>query len=212
MTITVREVMQTSPVIPVMVIDDINDAVPMAQALVSGGLRVLEITLRTEVALEAIKIIKAEVPEALVGAGTILNPAHLEQALLAGSEFIVTPGTTVNLLDAAADIAVPFLPGVSTGSDVMRLLERGFEAMKFFPAQAAGGTAMLKSFAGPFGQVQFCPTGGINLSNAKSYLALNNVACVGGSWMLPAAAIKQKDWASVRQLAAEASALGSSAS
>lgn len=207
MSITIQHVMTTSPVMPVMVINNLDQAVPLAHALVAGGLKVLEITLRTPVALEAIKRIKAEVPGAIVGAGTIINVQTLHQAIDAGAEFIVSPGVTDSLLDAALATGVPLLPGVITPSEVMRLLERGIQAMKFFPAEAAGGIPMLKSLGGPLPQVTFCPTGGVTPSNAPQYLALSNVACVGGSWMAPADLVDAGDWAEITRRAAEAAAL-----
>ncbi len=207
MTVTIKEVMTTSPVMPVMVINNLENAVPLAKALVEGGLKVLEITLRTPVALDAIRLIKAEVPGAIVGAGTIINVQTLHHALDAGAQFIVSPGVTENLLDAALETSVPLLPGVITPSEVMRLLDKGITAMKFFPAEAAGGIPMLKSIGGPLPQVTFCPTGGVNPKNAPEYLALNNVACVGGSWMAPADLVDAGDWAEITRRAAVASAL-----
>ena len=207
MTVSIKEVMTTSPVMPVMVINHLESAVPLAKALVEGGLKVLEITLRTPVALDAIRAIKAEVPGAIVGAGTIINVATLHHAIDAGAQFIVSPGVTENLLDAALETSVPLLPGVITPSEVMRLLDKGIQAMKFFPAEAAGGIPMLKSIAGPLPQVTFCPTGGVNPKNAPEYLALSNVACVGGSWMAPAELVDAGDWAEITRRAAEAAAL-----
>jgi 2-dehydro-3-deoxyphosphogluconate aldolase/(4S)-4-hydroxy-2-oxoglutarate aldolase len=207
MSVTITEVMNTSPVIPVMVINNLDQAVHLAQALVDGGLKVLEITLRTPVALEAIRRIKAEVPNAIVGAGTIINIQTLEQALEAGAEFIVSPGVTDNLLTTALASGIPILPGVITPSEVMRLLDKGITAMKFFPAEAAGGIPMLKSLSGPLPQVTFCPTGGVNPKNAPAYLALSNVACVGGSWMAPAELVDAGNWAEITRRAAEATAL-----
>ena len=207
MAITIKEVMTTSPVMPVMVINHLDQAVPLAKALVDGGLKVLEITLRTPVALDAIRKIKAEVPGAIVGAGTIINTETLQQAIDAGAEFIVSPGVTDTLIAAALKTGVPILPGVATSSEVMKLLELGITAMKFFPAEAAGGIPMLKSFGGPLPQVTFCPTGGVNPKNAPDYLALKNVACVGGSWMAPAELVDAGDWDEIRRRAAEAAGL-----
>lgn len=207
MAVTIKEVMTTSPVMPVMVINQLDQAVPLAKALVEGGLKVLEITLRTPVALEAIRKIKAEVPGAIVGAGTIINTETLQQAIDAGAEFIVSPGVTDTLIAAALKTGVPILPGVATSSEVMKLLEMGVTAMKFFPAEAAGGIPMLKSFGGPLPQVTFCPTGGVNPKNAPEYLALKNVACVGGSWMAPAELVDAGDWDEIRRRAAEAAGL-----
>jgi 2-dehydro-3-deoxyphosphogluconate aldolase/(4S)-4-hydroxy-2-oxoglutarate aldolase len=207
MTVSINEVMTTSPVMPVMVINNLEQAVPLAKALVAGGLKVLEITLRTPVALDAIRRIKSEVPGAIVGAGTIINIETLNKAIEAGAEFIVSPGVTDSLIDAALASGVPILPGVATSSEVMRLLEKGITAMKFFPAEAAGGIPMLKSFGGPLPQVTFCPTGGVNPKNAPEYLALSNVACVGGSWMAPADLVDAGDWAEITRRAAEAASL-----
>ena len=210
MAVTIKEVMTTSPVMPVMVINQLDQAVPLARALVEGGLKVLEITLRTPVALDAIRKIKAEVPGAIVGAGTIINTETLQQAIDAGAEFIVSPGVTDTLIAAALKTGVPILPGVATSSEVMKLLELGVTAMKFFPAEAAGGIPMLKSFGGPLPQVTFCPTGGVNPKNAPEYLALKNVACVGGSWMAPADLVDAGDWDEIRRRAAEAAGLQNS--
>jgi 2-dehydro-3-deoxyphosphogluconate aldolase/(4S)-4-hydroxy-2-oxoglutarate aldolase len=207
MTASIKEIMTTSPVIPVMVINQLELAVPLAQALVNGGLKVLEITLRTSAALEAIRRIKAEVPGAIVGAGTIINTRTLDQALEAGAEFIVSPGVTDDLLDAALASGIPILPGIVTPSEVMRLLERGITAMKFFPAEAAGGIPMLKSIGGPLPQVLFCPTGGVTPKNAPDYLALSNVACVGGSWMAPADLVDAQNWTEITRRSLEASRL-----
>ncbi len=207
MTASIKEIMNTSPVVPVMVIHKLEHAVPLALALVEGGLKVLEITLRTPVAIEAIKKIKAEVPGAIVGAGTVINLATLKLAIDAGSEFLVSPGVTESLIDAALKTGVPILPGVISPSEVMRLLEKGVTEMKFFPAEAAGGIPMLKSIGGPLPQATFCPTGGIIPNNAKDYLALPNVACVGGSWMAPADLVDAEDWAEITRRAAEAASL-----
>jgi len=197
--------MNASPVIPVMVINNLEHAVPLAHALVEGGLKVLEITLRTPVALEAIRSIKAEVPNAIVGAGTIINIDTLNQAIDAGSEFLVSPGVTNSLINHAINSGVPILPGVATPSEAMKLMEKGITAMKFFPAEAAGGVPMLKSIGGPLPQITFCPTGGINPENAKQYLALNNVACIGGSWMAPANLVDAEDWDEIKKRAEQVS-------
>jgi len=204
MTASIKEIMNTSPVVPVMVINKLEHAVPLAEALVKGGLKVLEITLRTPVAIDAIKRIKAEVPGAIVGAGTVINLETLRLAIDAGSEFLVSPGVTESLLDAALKTGVPILPGVISPSEVMRLLEKGVTEMKFFPAEAAGGMPMLKSIGGPLPQATFCPTGGISPSNAAEYLALSNVACVGGSWMAPADLVDAEDWTEITRRAIEA--------
>ncbi|MEV4038227.1 bifunctional 4-hydroxy-2-oxoglutarate aldolase/2-dehydro-3-deoxy-phosphogluconate aldolase [Streptomyces umbrinus] len=201
-------VLELAPVVPVVVVDDVSDAVPLARALVAGGLPAIEVTLRTPVALDAIRAIADGVPEAVVGAGTVISPEQVAQSVAAGARFLVSPGWTDVLLDAMKASGVPFLPGVSTTSEVVALLERGVSDMKFFPAQAAGGTAYLKSLAGPLPQARFCPTGGIGPAVAPEYLALPNVLCVGGSWMLPADAIAGGDWARVEALAREAAGLG----
>jgi 2-dehydro-3-deoxyphosphogluconate aldolase/(4S)-4-hydroxy-2-oxoglutarate aldolase len=207
MTESIKDIMYTSPVVPVMVINKLEHAVPLAHALVEGGLKVLEITLRTPIALDAIKRIKAEVPGAIVGAGTVINVDTLQKAIDAGSEFIVSPGVTESLIDAAIKSGVPILPGVISPSEVMRLMEKGITEMKFFPAEAAGGIPMLKSIGGPLPQVTFCPTGGISLKNAADYLALSNVACIGGSWMAPADLVDKEDWDEIKRRATEAAAL-----
>ncbi|AZM52968.1 keto-deoxy-phosphogluconate aldolase [Streptomyces sp. WAC 01529] len=200
-------VLDLAPVVPVVVVDELGDAVPLARALVAGGLPAIEVTLRTPVALDAIRAICAEVPGAVVGAGTVLSARHVADSVGAGARFLVSPGWTESLLAAMAGSGVPFLPGVSTASEVVALLERGVSEMKFFPAEAAGGTAYLKSLGGPLPQARFCPTGGITSGTAPAYLALENVGCVGGSWMLPADAVAAKDWARVESLAREAAAL-----
>ncbi|KOG89232.1 bifunctional 4-hydroxy-2-oxoglutarate aldolase/2-dehydro-3-deoxy-phosphogluconate aldolase [Streptomyces varsoviensis] len=200
-------VLDLAPVIPVVVLDDAADAVPLARALVAGGLPAIEVTLRTEAALDAIRAIAAEVPEAVVGAGTVLNPAHVDAAVAAGARFLVSPGWTPRLLASMKSSGVPFLPGVSTTSEVVTLLDQDVTEMKFFPAEAAGGTPYLKSLASPLPQARFCPTGGITLTSAPAYLALPNVACVGGTWMLPSEALRAKDWTRVENLAREAKTL-----
>ena len=206
MTTAIRQIMQTGPVIPVLVIDDVDQAQPMAEALVAGGIRVLEVTLRTPAALEAIRRMK-QVPGAIVGAGTVLNPGQLLESIQAGAEFIVSPGLTEPLGRAAVASGIPFLPGIANAGDIMRGLELGLSHFKFFPAEASGGVAALKGFAGPLPMARFCPTGGIDMHKAPSYLALPNVACVGGSWMLPNDAIQARDWARIGQLAQAASQL-----
>ncbi|MDP9862308.1 MULTISPECIES: bifunctional 4-hydroxy-2-oxoglutarate aldolase/2-dehydro-3-deoxy-phosphogluconate aldolase [Streptosporangium] len=196
-----------APVVPVVVIDDLEAAVPMARALVAGGLPVIEVTLRTADALQAIERIAAEVPDAVIGAGTIRTPADVAASVAAGAGFLVSPGSTPKLVDAMEASGVPFLPGVATASEVMALAERGLTEMKFFPAEAAGGLPYLKSLGGPLPDVRFCPTGGIKLSTAPGYLALPNVGCVGGSWLTPADALATGDYARIEKLAAEAAAL-----
>ncbi|MFD1934449.1 MULTISPECIES: bifunctional 4-hydroxy-2-oxoglutarate aldolase/2-dehydro-3-deoxy-phosphogluconate aldolase [Nonomuraea] len=196
-----------APVIPVVVVDDVETAVPMARALVAGGLPVIEVTLRTACGLEAIARIAAEVPGAVVGAGTIRTSADIAASVESGARFLVSPGTTPALLDAFVAAGVPFLPGAATASEVMALAERGLDELKFFPAEAAGGLPYLKSLAGPLPDVRFCPTGGIRPETARDYLALPNVGCVGGTWLTPADALASGDWARVEKLAAEAAAL-----
>jgi 2-dehydro-3-deoxyphosphogluconate aldolase/(4S)-4-hydroxy-2-oxoglutarate aldolase len=184
MTSAIQQIMRTSPVIPVLVIEDVAHAEPVARALVAGGLKVLEVTLRTACALDAIAAMK-RVPGAIVGAGTVLNPQDLAAAISAGSEFIVSPGLTDTLGKAAVASGIPFLPGVANAGDIMRGLDLGLSEFKFFPAETSGGRPALKALAGPFGQVRFCPTGGITLASAPEWLALEPVLCVGGSWMVP---------------------------
>ncbi|OKK18727.1 bifunctional 4-hydroxy-2-oxoglutarate aldolase/2-dehydro-3-deoxy-phosphogluconate aldolase [Streptomyces sp. NBC_00341] len=200
-------VLDLAPVVPVVVLEDAADAVPLARALVAGGLPAIEVTLRTAAALDAIRAIAAEVPDAVVGAGTVISARNVSDTVAAGARFLVSPGWTDALLNAMKASGVPFLPGVSTTSEVVALLERGVTEMKFFPAEAAGGTAYLKALSAPLPQARFCPTGGISLASAPSYLALPNVGCVGGSWMVPADAVAAGDWARVERLAAEAAAL-----
>ncbi|MFB7546114.1 bifunctional 4-hydroxy-2-oxoglutarate aldolase/2-dehydro-3-deoxy-phosphogluconate aldolase [Streptomyces sp. NPDC056154] len=200
-------VLDLAPVVPVVVLEDAADAVPLARALVAGGLPAIEVTLRTAAALDAIKAIAAEVPDAVVGAGTVISVSNVSDTVAAGARFLVSPGWTDALLDAMRASGVPFLPGVSTTSEVVALLERGITEMKFFPAEAAGGTAYLKALSSPLPQARFCPTGGISPALAPSYLELPNVGCVGGSWMIPAEAVAAKDWARVERLASEAAAL-----
>ncbi len=204
----VAELLALGPVIPVIVIEDENTAVPMAQALLGGGLRVLEVTLRTPAGLPGIKRIAEEVPDAVVGAGTVLTPADVSATVAAGARFLVSPGSSKELIRAMLDSGALPLPGTATASEVMALLDQGLNHMKFFPAQPAGGVPYLKSLAGPLPMVRFCPTGGITPETAPQFLALKNVACVGGSWMLPADALAAGDWARVRDLAQQAAGLG----
>lgn len=196
-----------APVIPVLTIERTVDAVPLARALVKGGLPVLEVTLRTPVALDALRAMAAEVPEAILGAGTVLNGEHLDQARRAGARFLVSPGCTQALAAAAVASGMPFLPGVQTVSEAMELNDRGFRLMKFFPADQAGGLGWLKAVAAPLAGLRFCPTGGIGADTASSYLALANVACVGGSWVAPREAVAAGDWQTVERLAAAAAGL-----
>ena len=204
---TAQQVMQDAPVIPVIVLSALEQAVPMARALVAGGIRMLEVTLRTPVALACIEAIAKEVPEAVVGAGTLRGAADAQAAALAGARFAVSPGYTHAVGKACHDLGLALLPGVATGSEIMMAQEDGYTALKFFPAMQAGGTAMLKAWSGPFNDVKFCPTGGVTPQNAAEFLALPNVACVGGSWITPADALATGDWARVTRLAAEAAAL-----
>lgn len=199
--------LDVSPVIPVVVLEDADHGVPLARALAAGGVRIVEVTLRSPAALPAIERIAAEVPDVLVGAGTLTSAADVKDAAAAGARFLVSPGSTPALLGAMSDTGLPFLPGVSTVSEVLSLLERGIAELKFFPAEAAGGRAFLKSIAGPLPQVRFCPTGGITPITAPEYLALTNVGCVGGSWLAPADALLSGDWTCVKQLATDAIAL-----
>ncbi len=199
--------MRLAPVIAVVVIERIKDAVPLAQALVAGGIRAIEITLRSKVALDAIRAVAANVEGAVVGAGTILSPQDLQAAENAGARFAVSPGITPTLFAAATDIALPYLPGSASASEAMLLLEHGYRLQKFFPAEVAGGAPYLRALSGPLPQVKFCPTGGISVSKASSYLALSNVLCVGGSWLTPAELVAAGDWVAITALAREASQL-----
>ncbi|MDO6640680.1 bifunctional 4-hydroxy-2-oxoglutarate aldolase/2-dehydro-3-deoxy-phosphogluconate aldolase [Shewanella sp. 5_MG-2023] len=203
-TLQPQDIFKRSPIVPVMVINKIEHAVPLAKALVAGGISVLEVTLRTECALEAIALIAKEVPDALVGAGTILNELQLQQAVDAGSQFIITPGATVDLLKAAKRGNVPLIPGVASISEVMAGMELGYTHFKFFPAEASGGVNALKAFSGPLANIRFCPTGGITPTSYKNYLALANVDCIGGSWIAPTDAMEQEDWGRITQLCKEA--------
>ena len=200
-TLTARQVMQDAPVIPVIVLHDVAHAVPMARALLAGGIRMLEITLRTQQALACMEAIARDVPDAIVGAGTVRSATDAQAAAMAGARFAVSPGYTHALGRACRDLGLPLLPGVATGSEIMMAQEDGLTELKFFPAMRAGGVAMLKAWSGPFGDVSFCPTGGVTLQNAPELLALPNVLCVGGSWLVPGDAIAQGDWARITQLA-----------
>lgn len=200
------EICRLAPVVPVLVIDDLSHAAPLARALVAGGLPALEVTLRTPFALDAIRAM-AEVPGGVVGAGTLLTPADVRAAKAAGAMFGVSPGATDRLIGACEDEGLPLLPGAATASEIMALLERGYAVQKFFPAEQAGGAAYLKSIGAPIPQVSFCPTGGISLAIAPEYLALKSILCVGGSWVAPKAAMARGDWAAITALAAQAAAL-----
>lgn len=204
---TLIEIMRASPVIPVIALDDIRHAVPMAKALVAGGIRVLEVTLRTPHGLPAIRAIREQVPEAIVGVGTLTHQAELAEARAAGAAFGVSPGLTSALIEGARSSGLPLLPGVMTPSEVMRAREAGFYQLKLFPAVPAGGVGMLNAIAGPLPDVTFCPTGGISQENAPQFLACKNVACVGGSWLTPKNVVQAEDWKQITELAAAASAL-----
>ncbi len=206
-TETVRSYARLAPVIPVVTIEDARHSIDLAQALVAGGLPVVEITLRTAAALDAIAAIAKAVPEAVVAAGTVVSPSQIAEVADAGARFIVTPGTPLRLAEALAEAPIPVMPGCSTASEAMTLMSLGFEALKFFPAAASGGAAWLKAVAGPLPNLTFCPTGGIDLAGAPAYLALPNVPCVGGTWVAPPKMIAEGDFAAITRLAREASAL-----
>ncbi len=198
------DVLNAGPVVPVIVIEEIEQAVPLAQALLRGGIRVLEVTLRSAAAIDAIKLLSREVPDAIVGAGTVANPADLQAVADAGAVFAISPGLTPSLLDAANQGPIALIPGIASASELMLGMEMGYTAFKFFPAEAAGGVPMLKSIGGPFPQITFCPTGGVSQNNYNDYLALTNVACVGGSWIVPSREIEAGNWEAITQLAEEA--------
>ena len=201
------QVMRDAPVIPVIVLNDTGQAVLLARALVAGGIRMLEVTLRTQRALACIEAIARDVPEAIVGAGTVRSAADAQACAMAGARFVVSPGYTHAVGQACRDAELPLLPGVATGSEIMMAQEDGLTELKFFPALQAGGTAMLKAWSGPFGDVKFCPTGGVSMANAPEFLALPNVVCVGGSWLTPAESVTRGDWAQITALARQACAL-----
>ncbi|GAA7800920.1 bifunctional 4-hydroxy-2-oxoglutarate aldolase/2-dehydro-3-deoxy-phosphogluconate aldolase [Helicobacter pylori] len=201
------EVLQISPIVPVVVIENIKDAVPLAQSLVEGGIQIIEVTLRSSCALEAIELIIKNVPKMRVGAGTILNSTQLEQAQNRGAEFLISPGLTIKLLEYAKKKDMPLIPGVSSSSEVMQALELGYSALKFFPAEYCGGVKLLNAFNGPFKGVKFCPTGGISADNMRSYLDLENVLCVGGSWLTPKNLIQNKEWDKITGICKRALAL-----
>ncbi|GAA7262296.1 bifunctional 4-hydroxy-2-oxoglutarate aldolase/2-dehydro-3-deoxy-phosphogluconate aldolase [Helicobacter pylori] len=201
------EVLQISPIVPVVVIENIKDAVPLAQSLVEGGIHIIEVTLRSSCALEAIELIAKNVPKMHVGAGTILNPTQLEQAQNRGAEFLISPGLTIKLLEHAKKKDMPLIPGVSSSSEVMQALELGYSALKFFPAEYCGGVKLLNAFNGPFKGVKFCPTGGISADNMHSYLNLENVLCVGGSWLTPKNLIQNKEWDKITEICKRSLAL-----
>jgi 2-dehydro-3-deoxyphosphogluconate aldolase/(4S)-4-hydroxy-2-oxoglutarate aldolase len=203
------DLLATTPVVPVLAIDSVGTALPLARALVAGGLPVLEITLRTPAALEIIRAIAGEIEAAVVGAGTVLTPEQYRDAVRVGARFVVSPGATPALLDVAEASSVPFLPGAGTSSEVMRLLERGYGCLKFFPAEPSGGVAYLQALVAPLPGALFCPTGGIDAARAPAYLALPNVVCIGGSWVAPRDAVAAGDWAAITRLALAAAALRS---
>jgi len=199
-----EEIFAAGPVVPVLVINDVEKAVPLAKALMEGGIKVLEVTLRTPAAIDVIKRIAQEVPDSLIGAGTVTNAQQLKAVVEAGAKFAISPGMTADLLKAGMDAEIPLIPGISSTSDLMKGKDAGYTHMKFFPAEASGGVKAIKSISGPFPDVTFCPTGGIGPNNYNDYLALNNVKCVGGSWLAPDDAIEAGDWARITQLAKEA--------
>lgn len=201
------EVLQISPIVPVVVVEDIKDAVPLAQSLIEGGIPIIEVTLRSSCALEAIELIAKNVPKMRVGVGTILNPTQLEQAQNRGAEFLISPGLTIKLLEYAKKKDMPLIPGVSSSSEVMQALELGYSALKFFPAEYCGGVKLLNAFNGPFKEVKFCPTGGISADNMRSYLNLENVLCVGGSWLTPKNLIQNKEWDKITEICKRSLAL-----
>lgn len=201
------EICKLAPIVPVLVVHDVAHARPLAEALIAGGLPALEVTLRTDAALEVIAEM-AKVEGGVVGAGTLLTPEDVKRAVDAGAKFGVSPGATDILLQAAEDLDLPMLPGAATASEAMRLLERGYDMLKFFPAEASGGAPALKSLASPLPKIRFCPTGGVSTANAESYLSLPNVVCAGGSWVAPDALVRQGDWAAITELARAASQLG----
>ncbi|RDI05569.1 bifunctional 4-hydroxy-2-oxoglutarate aldolase/2-dehydro-3-deoxy-phosphogluconate aldolase [Comamonas sp. AG1104] len=207
---TALSIMQDAPVIPVIVLHNVEHAVPMAKALLAGGIRVLEVTLRTPQGLACIEAIARQLPEAIVGAGTVRNAADAAAAALAGARFAVSPGYTGKLGQACRDLDLPLLPGVATSSEIMMAQEDGFTELKFFPAVQSGGIQMLKAWQGPFGELRFCPTGGISPGNAAEFLALSNVVCVGGSWLVPASAVESGNWSLITELAQATQALRSS--
>jgi len=202
----IAALLRLAPVVPVLVIEDAETAVPLARALVKGGLKLLEVTLRTPAALDSIKRIAAEVEDAVVGAGTVLHPDDMDRAKAAGAQFAVSPGLTDVL---AKPGSLPLLPGAATASEVMRAIEAGFRYLKFFPAVPAGGVGALKALAGPFPEIGFCPTGGIDAASAPDFLKLANVICIGGSWVAPAPAVREGDWGRITELAAAAASLRS---
>jgi 2-dehydro-3-deoxyphosphogluconate aldolase/(4S)-4-hydroxy-2-oxoglutarate aldolase len=202
--ISSEEIFKQGPVVPVLVIDNVEDAVPIAKALLDGGINVLEVTLRTKAAMDVIRTIAKEVPEAYIGAGTVTTREELKAVTEAGAKFAISPGLTADLLQAGKEGSIPLIPGISNISDLMKAKDAGYDHLKFFPAEAAGGVNAIKSIGGPFPNIVFCPTGGISIKNYKEYLALPNVKCCGGSWLAPSDAIKNKQWSVITDLAKEA--------
>ncbi|WP_100640813.1 bifunctional 4-hydroxy-2-oxoglutarate aldolase/2-dehydro-3-deoxy-phosphogluconate aldolase [Alteromonas facilis] len=203
-TISPAEVFASGPVVPVLVIHDVAHALPIAKALMAGGINVLEVTLRTPAALDVIKTIAKELPEAIIGAGTVTNAQQLKEVTEAGAKFAISPGMTADLLAAGAAGPIPLIPGISSISDLMKAKDAGYTYLKFFPAEASGGVKALKSIGGPFPEISFCPTGGIGPDNYLDYLALPNVKCVGGSWLAPDDVVQQEDWSRITDLAKSA--------
>lgn len=201
---TAKEVMQISPIVPVLALESVEDALPLAKALLKGGISIMEITLRTEAGLGSIKAIKEVLPQMHVGAGTVLNADDFKQAVAHGAEFVFSPGISEELMEISKTLDIALIPGVATASEVMLAKNNGFEYCKLFPATLAGGVSILKAFGGPFPSMRFCPTGGVNLENINDFLSLENVLCAGGSWIVPSQAIKQKDFASITRLCEEA--------
>lgn len=201
---TIEKIMDISPIIPVVKIDDINDAVPLANALLDGGINIMELTLRTPIALEAIKVIADEVPNMCIGAGTVCDEIQLEQVLDVNAQFVFSPGISAELIQSAFGNSIPFIPGVATASEVMIALNHGIKYCKLFPASVVGGVDLLRAFQGPFGSMKFCPTGGVNLQNMNQYLSLSNVSCVGGSWMVAPQLVKEKKFDTITTLSKQA--------
>ncbi len=201
---TAKEVMEISPVVPVIALENVDDALPLAKALLEGGIAIMEITLRTEAGLKAIEIISKEMPQMNVGAGPVLNADDFKKAVEHGAQFVFSPGISEELMQTSRELGVALIPGVATASEVMLAKNNGFEHCKLFPATLAGGVEALKAFSGPFSSMRFCPTGGVNLSNVKDFLALENVVCAGGSWIVPTQAIKEKDFQTITRLCKEA--------
>lgn len=198
------EIFAMGPIVPVLVIENIEDAVPIANALIAGGISVLEVTLRTANALDVIKEIATKLPNAMVGAGTVINPETLQQSIDAGAKFAISPGLTKELLAASKESNIPLIPGIASISELMTGIDAGFDHFKFFPAEAIGGAKAIKSISGPFPNIRFCPTGGINIGNMGNYLSLTNVACIGGSWLVPDEAVLNKDWDKITQITKDA--------